>query len=109
MRQITVKYEGICAKCGEHLQIGGVAMYEKTTGIFCVGCEPTEVEEIRTFRMALAQRKAGRKLERAERLDRKAESASKKGWGLIKGKDRAYWEQPVTIPGREKLSKKIDS
>jgi hypothetical protein len=33
MRQITVKYEGQCAKCSQPLDVGTPAMYEKTIGV----------------------------------------------------------------------------
>jgi len=71
MRQITVKFDGECSRCGAALEIGDNAMYEKRTGIFCPGCEPTEVEDIRAFRMEKAERKA-------ERREAWAESAEKK-------------------------------
>ena len=60
MRQIIVKYNGECTRCGNILEVGNPAMYEKSMGIFCMGCEPNEVEDIREFRQAKASRKADR-------------------------------------------------
>ena len=59
MRQIEVKYQGECNKCGAVLEVGTQASYEKYTGIFCVGCEPKDTEEIRAYRQAKADQKAG--------------------------------------------------
>jgi len=72
MRQISVKYEGPCAKCGATLEVGEPAMYEKSMGLFCIGCEPTNTEEIRTFRQAKADRKADRREKWAESAERKS-------------------------------------
>jgi len=60
MRQIQVKYESECKKCGAVLGVGTPAMYEKSMGCFCLGCEPKEVEDIRAFRLEKAKRKAER-------------------------------------------------
>ena len=43
LRRITVKFDGICEKCGAELKKGEIAMYSPGKGIFCVSCvhEPT--------------------------------------------------------------------
>ena len=76
MRQITVKYTGECRKCGNTLIVGSQAMYEKTTGIFCVGCEPTDTEDIRGYRQERADRKADRYDEWAGKRETKATAAA---------------------------------
>lgn len=60
MRQIVTKYEGDCTHCGEVLEVGQPAMYERQTGIFCPGHEPTDPEEIRAYRQEKADAKADR-------------------------------------------------
>ena len=60
MREILVKYSGDCAKCGETLEVGAKAVYERRVGIFCSGCAPTDPEEIRAVRQEGADRKADR-------------------------------------------------
>jgi len=58
MREIIVKYNGECKRCNAVLDVGTKAMYEKSMGCFCVGCEPKDVEEIRFFRLAKNEKKA---------------------------------------------------
>jgi len=101
MRQITVRYEGECARCNKVLEIGTQAMYEKTTGIFCIGCEPIETEDIRHFRQIKADRKADRLESRAERLKKEAEGKMQEFNHLRK--DYAWVTQPGHIPGRQKV------
>jgi len=78
MKRITVKYEGECARCGQPLCVGDAAMYERVTGIFCVGCEPTDTEDIRAYRQDRADGKASR-------LEEWADSAEARGSAAIEG------------------------
>ncbi len=75
MRKITTRYDGECGKCQAELPIGTEIMYEKRTGVFCIGCQPTEVEEIRTYRQEKADRKA-------DRIDEWADKAEARGNAL---------------------------
>jgi len=106
MRQITVKYEGECSRCGATLEVGQQAMYEKTTGIFCVGCEPTEVEDIRHYR----QLKADAKADRYESWAAKREEAAKARLNTYPEvrSDYAFITQPGRIPLRERMNKSDD-
>lgn len=106
MREIAVKYEGGCARCGKGLAVGNPAMYEKSMGIFCLGCEPVEVDDIRAFRAARAERKADRMRGKADRLYKEAErrqSAFNRG-----RQDWAWLTQPGHIPGRDKALEQYD-
>jgi hypothetical protein len=103
MRQLTVKYDGECAKCGKSLEVGEIAMYEKSMGIFCIGCEPTEVEEIRAFRLAKNERKA----EKYDRWASKRETDAKaklNSYPSIRH-DYAFITQPGHIPFRDRMNK----
>jgi hypothetical protein len=106
MREITVKYQGECKKCGQSLEIGQPAMYEKSIGIFCIGCEPKEVEEIRAFRLAKAERKAEKYEEWAEKREHKA-NAQLNSHSEIQH-DWAFITQPGHIPFRAKMIKADD-
>lgn len=77
MRQLTSKYDNDCTRCGNHLPIGAQVMYEKRTGIFCPGCEPTDVKDIRHFRQIKADARADRREQWAESRERKA----REHWG----------------------------
>lgn len=101
MRQITVKYSGQCAKCGNALEVGQSAIYEKTTGIFCVGCEPTDVEEIRTYRQEKADRRADRYDGWAHKREVRA-SAQLNSYPEIRH-DIAFNTQPGHIPFRARM------
>jgi len=103
MRQLTVKYQGQCAKCGNALDIGNQAMYEKSMGIFCIGCEPKDVEEIRFFRQAKADRKADNYVEWAEK--RKVEAIARLNTYPEVRHDIAFLTQPGHIPMRERMYK----
>src|SRR3990172_2830557 len=103
MRQLTVKYEGYCKRCGELLEVGAAAMYERSMGIFCVRCEPQGVEEIREYRQEKAEHKAERLLNRAGNLDAKVEAIHKQ---CEPYNDWAYATQPGHIPGRAQLIRK---
>jgi hypothetical protein len=106
MRQITVKYQGECKKCGQSLEIGQLAVYEKSTGIFCVGCEPKDTEEIRAFRLAKAERKAEKYEEWAEKREHKA-NAQLNSHSEIRH-DLAFITQPGHIPFRAQMIKADD-
>jgi hypothetical protein len=101
MRQLTVKYKGECGRCGAALEIGQTAMYEKSMGIFCIGHEPTEVEEIREYRTMKAQKKADRYSEWADKREARA------GVDLNSHPeyrhDWAFITQPGHIPARARM------
>lgn len=103
MRQLIVKYEGQCAKCGEVLEVGASAMYEKSMGIFCIGCEPKDVEEIRAFRTAKAERKAARYEEWAGKREARA-SAALNSHPEVRH-DWAFITQPGRIPLRDQMNR----
>lgn len=103
MRQITVKYNGECSKCGSALEVGQPAMYEKTTGIFCVGCEPTDTEEIRAYRQARADQKADRYDEWAGKREQAAE-AQLNSYPSVRH-DIAFITQPGHIPFRARMNR----
>jgi hypothetical protein len=102
MREIIVKYKGECKRCGNVLDIGQPAMYEKSMGIFCMGHEPINVEEIRSFRMAKAERKAERYEEWAEKREIKA-NGQLNSMPEIRH-DWAFITQPGHIPLRAKMN-----
>ena len=106
MRQLTVKYDGECSKCAAMLEIGQPAMYEKTTGIFCLGCEPITVDEIRAFRTVKAEKKAGRYQEWAEKREEKA-TVALNSFPTIRH-DWAFITQPGHIPFRARMNKADD-
>jgi hypothetical protein len=106
MRQITVKYEGECAQCHEPLMVGSPAMYEKTTGIFCVGHEPTEVEDIRDFRLFKAEKKADRLNARSYKLIDDA-NRRMKPLERMRG-DIAFFTQPGRIAARDRMFDQYD-
>ena len=102
MRQIITKYEGPCRSCGTTLTIGSPAMYEKSMGIFCVGCEPKDPEEIRAFRLEKAERKAERYEEWAGKRERNAD-AQLNSHPEVRH-DWAFITQPGRIPLRERMN-----
>lgn len=106
MRQITVKYMGECRKCAAPLEIGTQAMYEKLTGIFCVGCEPTDTEDIRAYRQEGADRKADKLEGWADK--RKADAARVLKAGEPYRSDLAFNTQPGPIPFRARLIARED-
>ncbi len=106
MRQITVKYQGECKKCGQPLEVDQSAMYEKSMGIFCVGCEPTDTEEIRAFRLAKAERKAEKYEEWADKRESKA-NAQLNSHSEVRH-DWAFITQPGHIPFRAQMIKADD-
>ena len=106
MRQITVKWAGNCAKCQADLDIGSLAMYEKSMGIFCLGCEPKEVEDIRQLRTIKAEAKADRLIHRAERLESEADRKAAP-LEAMRG-DTAFFTQPGRIPYRDRIFRSYD-
>jgi len=84
------------------LEIGQPAMYEKTTGIFCLGCEPITVDEIRAFRTVKAEKKAGRYQEWAEKREQRA-TASLNSHPEYRH-DWAFISQPGHIPARARMN-----
>ena len=106
MRQLIVKYHGECKKCGQSLEIGQPAMYEKSMGIFCVGCEPKEVEEIRAFRVERAERKAEKYEAWAAKREHKANTQLNSNPEVRH--DWAFITQPGHIPMRAQMIKSDD-
>ncbi len=106
MRQLTVKYDGECKRCGKGLEIGQPAMYEKSMGIFCIGCEPKEIEEIRAFRLAKAEVKAEKYEEWAGKRERKA-NAQLNSHSEVRH-EWAFITQPGHIPFRAQMIKADD-
>jgi hypothetical protein len=102
MRKIIVKFDGQCARCGKTLSEGDAAMYEKSMGIFCPGCEPIEIEEIRAFRFAKAERKAARYDDWAEKREAKAHMDLNSHPELRH--DWAFITQPGHIPFRARMN-----
>lgn len=101
MREITVKYSGDCRKCGATLPVGERAIYERRVGLYCVGCAPTDTEEIRAIRQEAADRKADRLEEWAEKREKKA-SAVLSSHSEIRH-DWAFITQPGHIPFRARM------
>lgn len=101
MRQITVKYDGECANCGKEVTQGEQAMYEKSMGIFCIGCEPTETEDIRSFRQVKANRKADKYEKWAAKREAKA-TAQLNSYPEMRH-DWAFITQPGHIPARSRM------
>jgi hypothetical protein len=81
-------------------------MYEKSMGIFCVGCEPTNVEEIRAARLAKAERKANRLEGWAEK--REIDATAKLDSFPSMRHDWAFITQPGHIPARARMIKADD-
>ena len=103
MRKLTVKYGGECKRCGAILEAGQPAMYEKSTGVFCVGCEPTDSEEIRHFRTLKAEARAERYENWAEKREAQAR-ADLNSYPSIRH-DWAFITQPGRIPFRERMNR----
>lgn len=103
MRKIIVKYNGQCKKCGTDLVTGQSAMYEKTTGIFCAGCEPTDPEEIRAYRQERADTKADRYEAWAEKREQDA-MAKLNSYPTMRH-DIAFVTQPGHIPARARMNR----
>jgi hypothetical protein len=77
-------------------------MYEKSMGVFCPGCEPTDPEEIRAFRLAKAERKASRYDGWADKRETEAHRALNSHPELRH--DWAFITQPGHIPARARMN-----
>lgn len=106
MRQIEIKYTGNCKRCDALLEIGKQAMYEKSMGVFCLGCEPKDTEEIRNFRQIKADLKATKYNKWAEKRELKAQTQLN-SYPEIRH-DIAFNTQPGHIPFRERMIKSDD-
>lgn len=106
MRQITTKYDGECRECGAELTKGTEVGYEKSMGIFCVPCIPTDTEDIRRHRQAKADRKADRYEEWAGKREAKAAQLQERR-EYYRG-DIAFWTQPGHIPERARIFKQME-
>lgn len=106
MRQITIKYAGDCRRCGNPLEVGQAAMYEKSQGIFCLGCEPKDAEEVRQYRTLKAEARADQLIGKAERLEADA-SRRAAPMERMRG-DTAFFTQPGRIPYRDRIFKAYD-
>jgi hypothetical protein len=106
MRQLTVKYEGQCTACGNDLNIGDSAMYERKTGIFCIGCEPVDPEDIRKYRQEKADLKAAKYEEWADKRRTEA-NATLNRTDRFTG-DIAFNTQPGHIPLRARIIRQQD-
>lgn len=103
MKEITIKYQGECKRCGNVLDVGNPAMYEKSMGVFCKGHEPKDVEEIRSFRLDKAELKADKYEEWAEKREVRA-NAALNSYPEIRH-DWAFITQPGHIPERARMIK----
>ena len=106
MRELTVRWETECKRCGAALEVGTQAMYEKSMGLFCLGHEPKDVEEIRAYRLAKAEKKAERLDEWAEKREKKAEQDLNSYPSLRH--DWAFITQPGHIPARARMNRADD-
>lgn len=106
MRQLLTKYNGTCHRCKKELNVGDPAMYEKSMGIFCPGCEPKDTEEIRHYRQIKADIKA-------ERYESWAAKRREKAGKVLQHNERytgdiAFNTQPGHIPLRARVIKQND-
>jgi uncharacterized Zn finger protein (UPF0148 family) len=102
MRELITRYDGECKKCGAALAVGVTVMYEKSMGVFCPGCEPKDVEEIREYRTMKAEIKAARYEGWAEKREEKATAALNSYPSLRH--DWAFITQPGHIPARARMN-----
>lgn len=102
MRTIKIKYLSECKKCNTTLDIDTSAMYEKSMGVFCMGCEPKDTEDIRHYRQIKASLKAERYNGWAEKREKTAE-AQLNSYPEIR-RDIAFCTQPGRIPFRERMN-----
>jgi len=106
MRTITVKYDGACTKCGAALAVGQQAAYERSMGMFCPGCAPTDTEAIRAYRQARADAKAAKYQGWADKRKGKAAAVFKAdSWAHG---DTAFNTQPGRIPERSRMIERHD-
>ncbi len=106
MRELINKYQGECQKCRAILEVGSTVMYEKSMGVFCLGCEPKGVEEIRHYRTLKAEAKAERYEEWADKREQKA-TADLNSFPTMRH-DWAFITQPGHIPARARMIKADD-
>ena len=103
MRQITVKYEGQCRKCGNTLTVGSQAVYERHIDIFCSTCEPKDTEEIRQYRQEAADKRADKYEGWAAKRRQTAEAQLNSNPEVRH--DWAFITQPGRIPFRDRMNK----
>ena len=106
MRKIIVKYGGNCRKCGAEIEEGSEAIHERRVGLFCLGCEPTDPEDIREYRQEAADRKADKYDEWAGKRETKA-AADLNSMPEIRH-DWAFITQPGHIPLRARMNRSDD-
>jgi len=106
MRQITTRYSNACRACGDQIDVGQPAIYEKRVGIFHLACAPNETEEIRTYRQEAAERKADKYDEWAQKRREKAAALDKLN-APFRG-DIAFNTQPGHIPERARVIKRTE-
>lgn len=112
MRNLISKYDGECSRCGKLYTVGETIMYEKRAGCFCVGCEPTDTEDVRSFRQDWIDRKNAKREEWAQARERRAAGLQARSDSLM-GRDRspdgrADWAlvtQPGYIPQRAQANR----
>ena len=107
MRELVVKYRGTCSKCGKELKIGEPAVHERYVGIFCPGCEPIDIEEIRQYKQERANIKADKYDNWANKRKVKAEATLNYNREHYTG-DIAFNTQPGHIPTRARVIKQDD-
>ena len=102
MRTLTLRYDGECRKCGAELKEGEEGVYERRVGVFCVGCPPTDPDEIREYRQEAGDRRADQYEEWAAK--RRADATA-----TLEHNREHYWSdwalvtQPGHIPLRSRL------
>lgn len=107
MRPILTKYAGECRKCAATIPAGVQAVYEKRVGVYCVGCAPSDPEEIRAVRQEAAERKASKLDEWAEKREQKAAAVLNVSEDHY-SRDWAFITQPGHIPARARWIEKTD-
>lgn len=106
MKRLTVKYAGVCRKCGADLPKGADAVWERRVGLFCVACAPADREEIRVYRQEGADRQAERLESWADKRRTKAAELDKRN-EPFRG-DIAFHTQPGRIIERERYHKRTE-
>ena len=106
MRVIINKYQSACKRCNNTLEIGTEIYYEKSQGVFCIGCEPKTEDEIRYYRTLKAQKRADQLINKSNRLRIEANDKLKSE-EHFRG-DYAFNTQPGHIPERARLIRRWD-
>ena len=101
MRQITIRYSGECRKCGSVLEVGSAVIYERRVGVFCVGCGPTDTEEIRAYRQEAGDKRADKYEDWAEKRREKAGAVLAHNAHYTE--DIAFLTQPGRLPIRDRV------